>query len=85
MSDQRKDEKLSVRASILVWTCLSIVGWAALAGIGYSIYSVGGHIIARYNAPAETAPAAIIAEPSDREIGELRKVAPAAGPAPKAE
>ncbi len=82
MVEPGKDHKLSIRASVLVWVCLSVVGWAVLAGIGYSVYRVGGDIIARWSDP-NAGPATVeSAAPSEREIRELQKVAPAAGGIP---
>lgn len=76
MVEPGKDDRLSIRASVLVWVSLSVVGWAVLAGIGYS---VGGDIVARWSEPDARPPAVGTARPSDREIRELQKVAPAAG------
>ncbi len=82
MVEPGKDHRLSIRASVLVWVCLSVLGWAVLAGIGYSAYRVGGDIIARWSEPDARPPAVGIAGPSEREIRELQKVAPAAGGIP---
>ena len=79
MVEPGKDHRLSIRASVLVWVGLSVVGWVVLAGIGYSVYRVGGDIIARWSEPDARPPAVGTAGPSDREIRELQKVAPAAG------
>ncbi len=63
----------------MVWVCLSIVGWAVLAGIGYSVYTVGGDIIAGRQAPDAAPPAVNTAGPTDREIREAQEITPAAG------
>lgn len=79
MVESGKDQRLSIRASVLVWVCLSVVGWVVLAGIGYSVYRVGGDIVAGWSEPDAGSQAVGTAAPSDREIRELQKVAPAAG------
>lgn len=84
MAEQSGDDRLSLRASVVVWVCLSVVGWAVLAGIGYSVYRVGGDIVARWSEPDAKPPAVGTAGPSDQEIRELQKVAPAAGGTPSA-
>lgn len=84
MVDQVDDHKLSIRASVLVWVCLSFVGWAALVGIGYSAYNTSEDIIARWRAPDAATPAVEIAESADREVPELQRIAPAVGGEPAA-
>ncbi len=79
MVEQGEFRKLSIGASLAVWFVAAVVGWAALAGIGYSVYHVGENVIAGWSAPDAEAPAVKTAAPSDREIRELQKIAPAAG------
>lgn len=79
VSEPGKDRRLSIQASVLVWVCLSVVGWAVLAGVGYSVYRVGGDLVARWSEPDARPQAVGIAGPSQREIRELQKIAPAAG------
>ena len=74
VAEPGREHRLSLRASVLVWVCLSVAGWAALVGIGYSVYRVGGDIVAGWSSPD-----AGIAGPSEREIRDLQKVVPAAG------
>ena len=76
---QREDiRKLSGGASLLVWMLAAVVGWAVFAGAGYPVWRVGEDAVAGWFAsPAATKTATTA--PSDREIREMMKLAPAAG------
>jgi len=76
--DQVDLHRLSLRASVLVWICLSVVGWAVIGGIGYSVYRVGSELIANWQAPDRLPSSIDTAGSAKTGMRELQHIIPAA-------
>ena len=79
MDDLQREPQYSKRVSLVAWMVGSVLGWAVMTGIGFTMWGVGEGVVALINDPDQTIPVAYTPWPNDEELIRLLAIAPAGG------